>query len=293
MKKVLWVSNEPGWAYDINAQTLSKKMPQYNHFFLYTVYKGREDADLITPQMDVVVALNPLSFYMYSNFKKVVTTLNSHRALVDTRKEHLSEVAAIICANKMLYDFAITQNKNVYLCPEGLDLDDFKPKENNEKNTIFTTGFAGQITGSYALFKGWPFYQDACNEIGNNIKQLNLIYGVNQLPPNKMVIDFYYKIDCLVLLSESEGCSSVIMEALACGIPVICTKVGYHGHTLTDGKQCIFVERNYKSVKDAILKLKNDLSFYKNMQAEARKFASECHNINVVAKLYADVFEGI
>ena len=44
--------------------------------------------------------------------------------------------------------------------------------------------------------------------------------------PNDELVKWYNRVDVLCLLSESEGSPNVILEALACGLPVLATDVG-------------------------------------------------------------------
>jgi len=290
MKKVLWISDEPGWAYDVNAKALATQMPQYEHHFIYTVSTNREQADLITPKMDIIVAMNPLSFYMYSDFHKVISVLDSMRALTDSDKSKLSQVSGIICTNKMLFDKASKYNQNVIMQTNGVDLEYYKPDYSKQSN-IFTFGFAGNISGAYSIYKGWNVYQAAIKELLNEVAQFNVIYGVNQLSADKMVSEFYNKIHCLILLSDGEGCSNVVTEALACGIPVIITKVGFHSHALIDGKQGFLVEKNIREVQERMIWMSKDKELYERMKKEAREFAVQNHDITKVAKKYAEIFE--
>jgi len=289
MKKILWVSDEPGWAYDINAQALALHMPQYEHHLLYTVSANKEVADQIIPGMDIVMAMNPLSFYMYSDFSKVFTIFDSVRALADVDKTKLSQVRGIICTNEKLSLIAKQYNKHWMLQTNGVDLEKYCPGD--QKPTDFTLGFAANINGPYAIYKGWNVYQAAVEDLGGFVKQINVLYGTpSRIHPERMVPDFYHKISCLVLLSDDEGCSNVITEALACGIPIICTKVGYHGEMLQHGVQCLFVPKQVGAVKDAIW-LMSRIGQYGIMSQAARQFAEQYHDIGVVAARYANFFE--
>jgi len=293
MKNILWVCDLPNWAYDINAKALSTNLPQYNHYFIYTGEQGREAVDKVIFDMDIIVAMNPLGFYMYSKFDKVVAILDSVRAVEDSKQDVFSKVVGIICTNNFLFEFAKTKNKKVILQPNGVDLDIYCPSFFQSNNRKFTVGFAANIKGHYADYKGWLFYQEAVNSLSDKIEQLNVIYGVSQIPSDKMVPEFYHKIDCLILPSKNEGCSNVIAEALACGVPVICTKVGYHGHSLQNYNQCIYVERNSESIRTAILQMCENPVLYMYMREEARKFACQNHNIRTVAQNYVNFFEGV
>ncbi|MDQ7051485.1 MAG: glycosyltransferase family 4 protein [candidate division KSB1 bacterium] len=46
------------------------------------------------------------------------------------------------------------------------------------------------------------------------------------MPPSREVEKLYNGFDVFCLSSVSEGCSNVILEALACGVPVVATRTG-------------------------------------------------------------------
>jgi len=283
---ILWVSDEPNWAYDINAKALSAQMPMHKHHFIYSCQQGKEGVDAVYNEMDIIVAMNPAGFYMYRSFEKVISILDTVRAIGDSNKKLFSKVAGIICNNNYLFEYAKKRNGNVMLQPNGLDLNVFKPIERSGK---FTIGFAGNITGPYAGYKGWNLYREAV-ALFLDVEQVSVLYGQSRITPDRMVPDFYHKIDCLILPSVNEGCSNVITEALACGVPVICTKIGYHGEALEDGKQCLFVKRNVDSIRQAIDVMQTG---YKVMKKEARLFACQNHDIKKVAARYEQFFQEI
>jgi glycosyltransferase involved in cell wall biosynthesis len=291
MKSILWICDVPDWAYDINAKMLAANMPQCKHYHGYKK-KFQEVLENLGRRVDIVVAMNPTCLHLYKRFDNLVSILDSVRALTPSRLEILSKVAGVICTNKVLFDVACTKNSNVILQPNGVNLDSYYPLpwRNTEK---FTVGFAANIEGANADYKGWPPYQEAVNSLGDRIEQRNAIRGKHQIAANRMVPDFYHKIDCLVLPSKNEGCSNVIAEALSCGVPAICTKIGYHGHALENYKQCIFVERAGESIKKAILQMVENPSLYRSMREEARKFAVDNHDIRLVAQNYVNFFERI
>jgi len=295
MNRVLWVCDVPDWAYDINAKVLAKNMPQYEHHYGYINNKNH----LLTTMKDfdtgtVIVIMYPSGLRLCKKLSNVVSILDSVRALDTTERIELSCVTGIICCNEFLFNAVKNINKNVILQPNGVDLKEYStPKNFDVFPDKFVVGFAANIAGGNGEYKGWSFYQKAVQSLGEGIVQLNAIRGPNQIPSNKMVSDFYQKINCLVLASINEGCSNVITEALACGVPVICTKVGYHGEALTEHEQCIFVERNAESIRGAILKLVNNPHLYLYMRCRAREFAVQNHDIKMVAATYMKVFQQI
>lgn len=285
MKRVLWVCDEPNWAYDVNAKALAKHMKRFEHEFFYC---SIQEGEITTENYDIVVVMYPLHLSKCNKLDNVFSVLDSVRATVSAKADLLSKTFGIICCNKELLNFAKKLNNNAVLVSNGLDLDYFKPID-KRPDRKFTVGFAGDTREAAGIYKGWPIYQEAVNKLGSLVEQFNVGKGVNQIPVDRMVEDFYHKIDCLVLLSINEGCSNVIAEALACGLPVICTKVGYHGHTL-DGRQNIFVERNVEQVIEAIKKISQDKEMCKSMGIEARNFASIHHSITGSAMEYTRLF---
>jgi teichuronic acid biosynthesis glycosyltransferase TuaC len=54
---------------------------------------------------------------------------------------------------------------------------------------------------------------------------------------------WYAAADCVCLLSHSEGCPNVVLEALACGRPVVATEVGGIPDLVREGETGMFVRR--------------------------------------------------
>lgn len=207
--------------------------------------------------------------------------------------EDLKRVGAIISTNSKLHTIAVKNNENSVIIPNGVDLDYFKPRE-HLPNKRFIVGFAGNISSIHHMtYKGYGLIASALTAMCTEVELKTALYGYNQIRHTDMVPQFYHKIDCLISASVDEGCSNVIMEALACGVPVICTKVGYHGENLVHKENCLFVKRSIQAITDAILRLKTDSVLYSKLSAGGRAFAGEHHDINVVAQKYCEVINKV
>ena len=281
--KILWIIDVPDWAYDINAKSISSKLNNHSHNFIY----GNKTSNVDISQYDKVIIMFPPNISICShidNYSKIVFTLNSHRVLGDINVDILKKIGSIVCANKSLYDYAIKYNKNSFFIPEGLDLNYFKC--NNKQLDKFVIGFSGNIKAS-SSHKGYPIYKkvvDNLTSIDKSISSLCVGIGSTFVKRENIVNEFYNKISCLVLLSINEGCSSVIMEALACGVPVICTKVGYHGDVLENNKNVIFINRDEKELTNAINLLYTNQYVYNEIKKNGIDFASRYHNIDNISK---------
>lgn len=70
------------------------------------------------------------------------------------------------------------------------------------------------------------------------------------------MIDWYNAADILVLASASEGWANVLLEALACGTPVVATRVGGSPEVLLDERVGRLVDnRDGPSIADSVLRL--------------------------------------
>ena len=229
-----------------------------------------------------------------SNRKRVIC--RSGGMIVDDKNKadryngELAQVGAVIATNNQLCDIAKECNENAFLVPNGCDLDHFKPAETNSDRQ-FTMGFAGNIWGQGLNYKGYLYYVKAMTSLFGQVKSKAVLHAHSQLKHEDMPKGFYHEIDCLVLPTMGEGCSNVVMEALACGVPVLITKVGYHGEMLEDGKNCLFIERDEKDIEEKVLMLKNNPALRTEIAENGRKFAKDRHDIKEIAKEYDRIFQ--
>lgn len=117
--------------------------------------------------------------------------------------------------------------------PNGIDLSIFTPRPRAEARAQLDLPagerlalFAGRLNAS----KGEGFLAAACERAGYRL----MIAGPTQDPgalylgalsANQLSVA-YSAADCVVLPSLYEACSYVLLEALACGVPVLSTRVG-------------------------------------------------------------------
>lgn len=85
------------------------------------------------------------------------------------------------------------------------------------------------------------------------------------------VYNFMSAADVLVLPSLSEGCPVVVLEAGACGTPVIATRVGAVPELIEDGKTGIIISpRSPEEIKRALVHLLENPSLRQRMGEQAR-----------------------
>jgi len=301
---VLHVINANNWSWGLVMNDLIKHLPDYR--FINIVRDGINGiaADL-TDFFDMTMLQNMDTVkLMKQDVEKAVTRMGGMRTFGTDKARYdkeLSEVAAVICTNKELFDIAKKVNDNVVLIPNGVDLETFRPRpdwklpfDDAGQTGFFKIGFSGNITGASAMdYKGWKYIEQAYLTMFLEVKTISALFRHDQIAHNMMPQEFYHKIDCLILPSLGEGCSNTIAEALACGIPVLITKVGYHGESLEHEKDCLFIERDQQDITEKVRTLKSDHALRRRLSINGRRFAEANHNVTKIAKQYDDLFKTI
>lgn len=140
---------------------------------------------------------------------------------------------------------------NIKVVQNGVDTSIFKPK--NVSRKAFTIGWAGKYDRTekrtHLLERlGYPI------KIGKNLKH-------SEMP------DFYNSVDVYVCISIAESSPLPVLEAMACGLPVISTDVGIVSEALQ--REWIVPtmpeEKVVKSIKRKLKKLEGDADLRKSV----------------------------
>lgn len=284
--RVLHIVFTKNWSWGFSGQVLEENL----NYPVDTTISNRE---IIRDTGYDVILSQQITLMRYIMEKgKTVCRLGGNYTFENNTKtvfdNELRQVFAVIATNKKLYNISKRVNPNTFLVPNGLDLTGWNILK--EPPDVFTVGFCANISSQfYRDYKGYDLVKLVCEKLNTPLK--TALYGKGQIPHKQMVSDFYSKISVLLHPTKGEGCSNTIMEALACGIPVITTKLaGFHGEMLEDGVNVLFCERTTESIERCIKRLKEDRELYEKLKINGRKFAEKYHNIKDVAKAYDTIF---
>lgn len=96
--------------------------------------------------------------------------------------------------------------------------------------------------------------------------------------------------DLFMFLSLQEGLPVALMEAMACGLPAVCSNIRGNTDLIESGKNGEIVESTASSVADAILRLKEDKSLQERYAQEAASAIKRFDLTSVIAQM-RDVYQ--
>ncbi|RYG12408.1 MAG: glycosyltransferase family 1 protein [Chitinophagaceae bacterium] len=159
--------------------------------------------------------------------------------IVDRQLREAQLADYLLCPSKHVANSFVKYGIPIEKCkiiPYGANIDLFKPKE-VEKRTfkILFVGTIGVRKGLVYLFQALEQlhgkYDFECTLIGGMEEKFKHIFDryshlVNYIPhvPHKELVNYYNQASVFVFPSLDEGMALVQLEALACGLPVICTQ---------------------------------------------------------------------
>ena len=137
---------------------------------------------------------------------------------------------------------------NPIYIPNGVDTELFHPKPVH-------VGWVGNKRDERHLeYKGVPLIEKAVqllNAKGGHYRFTTDPSHYPRLIPQRELVGYYQSLDVLVCASKAEGCSNVVNEALACGVPVVSTSVGISPE-LEQKHRLVCVSRTVKGIAKGI-----------------------------------------
>lgn len=198
--------------------------------------------------------------------------------------------SGVICVSKDLENIAKKLGaKDTIVIPSPLDISDFPKKSSHKKNNqIITVMKLTWIKGAPYLLKAMSHITEANLLIigegpeRKNLESLSFNLGLGDRVfflgwiSHSMVWKYLQESTIFVLPSLSEGTPRVILEAMACGLPIVATKVGGIPEIMTDGVNGFLVPpMNERSIAEAVKKILNDIDFQRKASKENIKLAKK------------------
>ena len=92
---------------------------------------------------------------------------------------------------------------------------------------------------------------------------------------NNELVYFYNAIDVFCLPTQNEGCCNAIVEAMACGCPIISSNKKFNYDILNNKNSIMINPDNVDEIKNAIIRLKSNTKLINNMGEESLIIAEQ------------------
>ena len=273
--KVLLVADRPGWAYDILAQSI-KKHSRQEYIDIKYVSTIRDDIDQYDfSKYDVVFFFLWYDAMRYGikvngfDFNKTCVGIHS---LSSWEGRGLSKKQASLVCNQFAATGYISEEinhllelKSGFSTPNGIESSIFFATELPSTDELRFMWVGNPGSAHHGINKGFhTIIKPVLDEFFESGVRLVTATPENPVLRENMG-DFYRANHVLLCASSHEGGPMPIVEALACGRPVVTTEVGIVPEIVEDGKNGLIFARSRTGLRNMILKISENRSLISEM----------------------------
>jgi glycosyltransferase involved in cell wall biosynthesis len=332
-RKILLIPDSPSWILGRWAQEIVNRCSQeFDIYYLFTSYAFQNlgQLDILLPSMDAIHLLypveSPIKEKLLNSGIPLIATIH-HFVEWDTVKDYATADRIVTGSKdwvKHLEQRGIDPDR-ITLLYSGVDVDLFKPAPGKERRkrrrhfrldqSAFLVGFSAKLSSNEVDRKGFrTFVEVAANlaaHLGNNIGFVvwgpsldSLVLELVQrgvrlfyfpfLPRQSEVAALYACLDAFLICSLVEGGPVTLLEAMACGVPVVTTPVGLAKEIAVDRETALVVPfRDVAEMVGAIDLLRCNTSLRTTLAQKARQLVCTAktwdHTFREVSVLYGSV----
>ncbi len=204
---------------------------------------------------------------------------------------------------------------DVEMIPHGVDTDWFYPRDeqhpavDEEKTTLLYVGRLGARKGldlalrAFAevdaedvefLIAGTGRHEESLRELARELGIADRVRFLGYVPDEDLPV-LYSSVDVFVLPSRYEGFGLVLLEAMACGTPVIGADAGGIPTAIEDGDSGLIVRRDVDALAEAMRSLKTETTNWQAMSENSLNQANRNSWDEVtsrVEELYSSLSDG-
>jgi glycosyltransferase involved in cell wall biosynthesis len=237
----------------------------------------------------------------------------THRIMKPLRRMILRRSHAVIANSEGLK--RLTESVDPYpasVISSGVDAHYFSPAAAPKSDATFRTLFVGRFHPQKNVMGMVEQFAAAAKKLPNTPMHLELVgdgpergaaealierLGIaSQVTlrgwlPRGELLEAYRRADCLVNPSIGEGLPNVVLEAMACGIAVVASRVPGNDTLVKQGENgLLFDVRKPRELCDALVMLAQDTRQRNDMGARGREIALAEYSWDSVARKYAQLF---
>lgn len=301
--RVLIVVDVPGWALERTADNVIMRLSDRYHF--EKVYRDNAAERIRSGGFDLLYVTYETLFQDakidVALPRRAVTGVRSHfkwdgggKGLPPSPEfvSHLNRFIAVHAPSKILCKIFSKLHPAVFYTPHGVDVDVFTPRPGVPVATPsgeLCLGWAGSLTNHPGKRGVEDFIVPAIEDLPG--VRLRLAAREQKWRTQAEMVEFYRGLDTLICASRTEGGPHPLLEASACGIPVISTRVGIAPELIDHGVNGFLIDRTVEAIRETVLGLRDDRELRLEMGRQARRAVEEAWNWDIQAPNYVPFFE--
>ena len=189
-------------------------------------------------------------------------------------KKEISNVAGIVAVSSKnrdeLVDIGVAHRETIEVFPNGYIPSRFSPRDRMESRKRFgipEDAFVVGFVGHYIERKGITVLKEAVDSVpgvyvmcagkGALKPEGERVLHTDPFRPDDLVY-FYSAADVFVLPTLNEGCCNAIIEAMACGLPIVSSNLPFNDDILDETNSIRIDPNNVEQIAEAICRLKED-----------------------------------
>ena len=198
----------------------------------------------------------------------------------------------------------------IQVIPNGVELDRFGPvvgEDGQDRVKVLFVGRLIAVKNLELLINSAPEILGKSNKkvifelVGEGVMREKLEVlardlGVSDRVTFKKWVDYenihiiYQNADIFILISLTEGMPNVVLEAMACGLPIVGTRIPGNEELIINGENGYLIPvDSKKELINALLTIINDDGLRKKMGIKSRKIA-DGYGWDVIAKQYEEIY---
>jgi glycosyltransferase involved in cell wall biosynthesis len=302
-KQVLVIVDMPAWAHDFKAINLQKNIS--SDFVIKKRYHKEitpadlDDADLLLAfYWQQVNGLSPTVLdVLEKHLSKLLIGISSHCELEQSTRDTglllLNSLAraVFVVSRQLERTYQPLLCPPVFYTPNGVDTAFFRPAPDVRHSGPLRVGWAGSLTNHGPAQRG--FYDLIVPAVAA-VPGAELVTAIREdrwRNPDEMRT-FYQSLDVYVCGSRSEGSPNPCLEAAACGVPLVATRVGSLPDLIRHGVNGLFVEHNVDDMAARLVQLRDSPGLRARLSHEMQR-SIRSWSWRVLTKNYEKMFRSV
>ena len=296
---VLAIVDEPGWAHDRKAAALARCLRgRYDVRTRYQTAVTERDLDAA----DLVLVfywqqfggMPALADAILRSKPKLLCGICSHVELEGVQRApglallRAHAKAVFVHSELLRVEFADAFEQPLFTVPNGVDTTFFAPVWRGQRTAKLRVGWAGSIGNFGPRLRGLDDVIEPAVARTPGVELVTAIREHGQRDAAAMRA-FYRSLDVYICASRAEGTPNPCLEAAACGVPLLTTRVGNMPEFVLDGMNGMFITRDPDHLALKLALLRDDRKSCAAMGRAAR-MTSLAWEWALRAEGYADMF---